>query len=203
MCIRDRVITIPLEPRSDERTDRSIENSGVNLDFENSSVVELELESNWLVATVDVGQFNRTILVDTLSFNQSIISNPRWDSSSPSIGNGMVAFLQVTRDDLNTFGDGSERNNDLYVHYLESSQTDQLTNDEDVDQSLPQTLSKGIAFIEEDEEGQKTLGVHSFEDTIEDRNRLLLQATVLVLIPLIFLWVTQSFGADQILTRQV
>ncbi|RAH06105.1 MAG: hypothetical protein CMA00_002920 [Methanobacteriota archaeon] len=199
----DLVITIPLEPRSDERTDRSIENSGVNLDFENSSVVELELESNWLVATVDVGQFNRTILVDTVSFNQSIISNPRWDSSSPSIGNGMVAFLQVTRDDLNTFGDGSERNNDLYVHYLESGQTDQLTNDEDVDQSLPQTLSKGIAFIEEDEEGQKTLGVHSFEDTIEDRNRLLLQATVLVLIPLIFLWVTQSFGADQILTRQV
>ena len=91
----------------------------------------------------------------------------------------------------------------MYVHYLESGQTAQLTNDEDVDQSLPQTLSKGIAFIEEDEEGQKTLGVHSFEDTIEDRNRLLLQATVLVLIPLIFLWVTQSFGADQILTRQV
>ena len=95
----DLVITIPLEPRSDERTDRSIENSGVPLEFENSSVVELELESNWLVATVDVGQFNRTLLVDTLSFNLSIISNPRWDSSSPSIGNGMVAFLQVTRDD--------------------------------------------------------------------------------------------------------
>ncbi|MBI88054.1 MAG: hypothetical protein CMB67_03385 [Euryarchaeota archaeon] len=198
----DLIITIPLDPRSNVRTDQSIENSGVSLEFKNSSVVELVMESNWLVATVDVGQFNRTILVDTLSFNQSIISNPRWDSSSPSIGNGIVAFLQVTRDDLNSIGDGSKRNNDLYVHYLESSQTDQLTNDEDVDQSLPQTLFNGIAFIEEDGQGQKTLGVHSFEDPIEDRNRLLLQATVLVMIPLIFLWVTQSFGVQQILTRQ-
>ena len=57
------------------------------------------MDSNWLVATVDVGPFNRTIIVDTLSINQTLISNPRWDSSSPSIGE-KVAFLQVTRDDI-------------------------------------------------------------------------------------------------------
>ena len=82
----DLTLTILLDPRSSNRIEESIRNSGALLDFGNSTIVELVMDSNWLVATVDVGPFNRTIIVDTLSINQTLISNPRWDSSSPSIG---------------------------------------------------------------------------------------------------------------------
>ncbi len=199
----DLIITIPLDPSSSERTDQSIANSGVVLDFHNSSVVELVMDANWLVATVDVGPFNRTILVDTLSINQTHISNPRWDSSSPSVGNGKVAFLQVTRDDLSVSSEVSDRNNDVYVHDLETGETLQLTFDEEVDQSQPQILFESLAWIQNNEKADKEVVLHLFTDTIEPRNSLLLQASILALLPLIFLWTLQAYGRESRFTRQV
>jgi hypothetical protein len=153
------------------------------------------MDSNWLVATVDVGPFNRTILVDTLSINQTLISNPRWDSSSPSIGDGRVAFLQVTRDDILSSTSTSQRLNDVYVHDLESGETNQYTFDEEVSQTQPQILFERLAWIEINEDGEKELQLFSLTDTIEPRNSLLLQASILAMIPLIFLWTLQSYGA--------
>jgi len=197
----DLTISILLDPRSSERIENSILNSGTELDFSNSSIVELVMDSNWLVATVDVGPFNRTILVDTLSINQTLISNPRWDSSSPSIGEGSVAFLQVTRDDIISTASSSPRNNDVYVHELHSGETKQYTFDEEVDQSQPQILLEKIAWIELSENGEKELKLLSFTDSIEPRNSLLLQASILAMIPLIFLWALQSYGAEKIIRR--
>ena len=199
----DLVISIPLDPTYSERTDLSITNSGVILDFQNSSVVELVMESNWLVATVDVGPFNRTILVDTLSINQTHISNPRWDSSSPSVGNGRVAFLQVTRDVPSEYDQDSERNNDVYVHDLDSGTTVQITFDAEVDHSQPQILNDKLAWIQENADKSKEVVIHSFTDTIEPRNSLLLQASILALLPLIFLWALQTYGVETRLTRRV
>jgi len=198
----DLTISILLDPKSSERIEDSIMNSGTYLDFQNSTIVDLVMDSNWLVATVDIGPFNRTILVDTLSINQSLISNPRWDSSSPSIGNGRVAFLQVTRDDIISTASSSQRNNDVYVHDLESGETKQYTFDEEVSQSQPQILLDRLAWIEINEDGEKELLVQSFTDTIEPRNSLLLQASILAMIPLIFLWTLQSYGTEKI-TQQV
>ncbi|MBR40726.1 MAG: hypothetical protein CMA89_02415 [Euryarchaeota archaeon] len=195
-------ISIALDPRSSERIEASIVNSGTNLDFQNSTIVDLVMDSNWLVATVDVGPFNRTILVDTLSINQTLISNPRWDSSSPSIGEGRVAFLQVTRDDILSITSSSPRNNDVYVHDLESGETSQYTFDEEISQTQPQILFDRLAWIEINEEGEKELQLFSFTDTIEPRNSLLLQASILAMIPLIFLWTLQSYSIEKI-TRRV
>ena len=197
----DLTISIILDPRSSERIENSILNSGTSLDFLNSSIVGLVMDSNWLVATVDVGPFNRTILVDTLSINQTLISNPRWDSSSPSIGKGRVAFLQVTRDDIISSASSSERNNDVYVHELKSGETKQYTFDEEVDQAQPQILLERLAWIDLNENGEKELKLFSFTDTIEPRNSLLLQASILAMIPLIFLWTLQSYGTEKITQR--
>lgn len=197
----DLTLTILLDPRSSERIEESIKNSGTSLDFGNSTVVELVMDSNWLVATVDVGPFNRTILVDTLSINQTLISNPRWDSSSPSIGDGKIAFLQVTRDSIISSTEDSFRNNDVYVYDMESVETRQYTFDEEVNQFQPQMLLDRLAWIEVNDEGEKQLLVYSFTDTIEPRNSLLLQASILALIPLIFLWALQSYGIKSITQR--
>ena len=194
-------ISIPLDPRSSERIEDSIINSGTYLDFPNSTIVDLVMDSNWLVATVDVGPYNRTVLVDTLSINQTLISNPRWDSSSPSIGDGRVAFLQVTRDDILSSASSSQRNNDVYVHELESGETKQYTFDEEISQTQPQILLERLAWIEINDDGEKELQLFSFTDTIEPRNSLLLQASILAMIPLIFLWTLQSYSIEKITQR--
>jgi len=184
-------ISIHLDP-SDERADQSFSESGLILDFSNSTVVDLVMDSHWLVASVDVGPFNRTILVDTLSINQTLLSNALWDSSSPSIANGRVAFLEVTRDDHVTQPFISERNNDVYVFDLQAGEKIQITNDEDIDQSQPQILYEGLAWIEQGEDGESEVLLHSFGEPIEASSSLLLQASVLVLLPLIFVWAHQA-----------
>jgi hypothetical protein len=135
---------------------------------------------------------NRTVLVDTLSINQTLLSNPRWDSSSPSISNGRVAFLQVTRDDPLASPDEFARNNDVYVSDLVEGALIQLTHDEDVDQTQPQVLADGVAWLAHNEDGTVEVIVHSSGEAIEPYSSLLLQASVVMLVPLLFVWAHQS-----------
>ncbi len=185
-------ISISLDPKSEDAVEQSLENSGISFDYNNSSVVDLAISSNWLVATVDLGPFNRTILVDTLTGNQTLLSNPRWDSSSPSIAHDIVAFLQVTRDDPTGRLLQSQRNNDVYYYNTSEGALIQLTLDGNVDQSQPQVLDDGIAWVAHNRDGSTDFVVHSFGKPIETYSRTLLQASVLALLPLIFVYAYQS-----------
>ena len=185
-------VSISLDPRSGDRTEQSLADAGAVLDFQNSTVVDLEMDSPWLVATVDVGPFRRTILVDTTSFNQTLLSNPLWDSSSPSIANGRVAFLEVTGDTPWDPDPGSDRNNDVILHDIVSGKSLRITSDDEVDQTQPQVLDNGVAWMEESDDGDSEVEWYPFEDAIEPYSSLLLQASVLALLPLLFLWAHQS-----------
>jgi hypothetical protein len=185
-------ITIPLNPRADDRTEQSLAISGIVFDYENSTVVDLVMDSHWLVATVDVGPVNRTLLVDTLSINQTLLSNPRWDSSSASVANDRVAFLQVTRDTPSTSPQQSPRNNDVYVYDMAEDELVQITNDEDVNQAQPQLLDEGLAWVAHHEDGNVEVVVHSFGEAIEPSSSLLLQASIMTILPLVFVWAHQS-----------
>ena len=193
----DLIVSISLDPRSDERTEQSLADAGAVLNFQNATVVDLEMDSPWLVATVDVGPFSRTLLVDTVTFNQTLISNPLWDSSSPSIANGKVAFLEVTGDAPWDPDPDAPRNSDVILHDLEDGTRLRITSDEDVDQSQPQVLDNGVAWIEESEGGDSDVEWYPFEDAIEPYSSLLLQASVLALLPLLFLWAHQSARPDR------
>ena len=185
-------VSISLDPRSGDRTEQSLADAGAVLDFQNSTVVDLEMDSPWLVATVDVGPFRRTILVDTTSFNQTLLSNPLWDSSSPSIANGRVAFLEVTGDTPWDPDPDSDRNNDVILHDIVSGKSLRITSDDEVDQTQPQVLDNGVAWMEEADDGDSEVEWYPFEDAIEPYSSLLLQASVLALLPLLFLWAHQS-----------
>ncbi len=185
-------ITIPLDPRAEERTEQSLVDSGLVFDYNNSTVIDLAMDSHWVVAVVDVGPVNRTLLIDTLTINQSLLSNPRWDSSSPSISNDRLAFLQVTRDNPTAPTNDLTRNNDVYVFDLVEGGLIQLTHDEDVDQAQPQMLVDGVAWVAHNEDGTVEVVVHSFGETIDPYSSLLLQASVMMLLPLLFVWAQQS-----------
>jgi membrane-associated phospholipid phosphatase len=185
-------ITIHLDPRAEERTEQSLVNSGLVFDYNNSTVTDLAMDSHWVVAVVDVGPVNRTLLIDTLTINQTLLSNPRWDSSSPSISNGRVAFLQVTRDNPTAPTEDLTRSNDVYFLNLVEGGLVQLTYDENVDQTQPQVLADGVAWVAHNEDGTVEVIVHSFGEAIEPYSSLLLQASVMMLLPLLFVWAQQS-----------
>ena len=185
-------ITINLDPRADERTEQSLVDSGLVFDYNNSTVTDLAMDSHWVVAVVDVGPVNRTMLIDTLTINQTLLSNPRWDSSSPSISNGRVAFLQVTRNNPTAPTEDLTRSNDVYVLNLFEGGLIQLTHDEDVDQTQPQVLADGVVWVAHNEDGTVEVIVHSFGEAIEPYSSLLLQASVMMLLPLLFVWAQQS-----------
>jgi membrane-associated phospholipid phosphatase len=185
-------ISIPLDPRAEERIEQSLADSGMVFDYNNSTVTDLAMDSHWVVAVVDVGPVNRTVLVNTLSINQTLLSNPRWDSSSPSISNDRVAFLQVTRDDPSAPSGEFARNNDVYVSNLAEGGLIQLTHDEDVDQTQPQVLADGVAWVAHNDDGTVEVIVHSFGEAIDPYSSLLLQASIMMLVPLLFVWAHQS-----------
>ena len=168
------------------------EQSGVEINYSISNVVDIAVDGQLIVAVVDVGPINRTVFADTVSGMQIMISTPIWESSSPSIGNGNVAFLQIPR-----FEPGSVNSDDseaylVFIYQIESNQTEQLTFDEDESHSSPQALLGGVGWIETGSNGEAELKWYDLEETFEPYSSVILQTSVVLLIPLVFTWARQK-----------
>jgi len=165
--------------------------SGVAVDYENAEVVDIAMDPMWVTAVVDVGPVNRTILINILTGEQTMISEPVWPSSSPSVAHGRVAFLQIPLWDPSLDPEDIVTNRDVYLHEIADNTTLAITHDEDVDQSDPQVLLNNVAWVEVDADGVSALTVYS-EETFEPYSSVILQSAILMLIPLIFLWAYQA-----------
>ena len=158
------------------------------MDYSNATVIDIDMSSSWLVAVVDIGPVNRTVLVDILSGEQRMLSDPLWQSSSPSVGDDRVAFLQIP------FWDPTDNivgTNDVYLHEIDSNTTLAITRDDDVNQMEPQVLLEEVAWIEVDADGESVLKVYSGE-TFQPYSSVILQSAIVMLIPLLFLWAYQA-----------
>ena len=165
--------------------------SGVAVDYENAEVVDIAMDPMWVTAVVDVGPVNRTILVNILTGEQTMISEPVWPSSSPSVAHGRVAFLQIPLWDPSLDPEDIVTNRDVYLHEIADNTTLAITFDEDVDQSDPQVLLNNVAWVEVDADGVSVLKVYS-EETFQPYSSVILQSAILMLIPLLFLWSYQA-----------
>ena len=165
--------------------------SGVAVDYENAEVVDIAMDPMWVTAVVDVGPVNRTILINILTGEQTMISEPVWPSSSPSVAHGRVAFLQIPLWDPSLDPEDIVTNRDVYLHEIADNTTLAITHDEDVDQSDPQVLLNNVAWVEVDADGVSALTVYS-EETFQPYSSVILQSAILMLIPLIFLWAYQA-----------
>ena len=183
-------IEVELDVTATKAEDEYLEQlSGIPVSYSNATVIDIDMSSSWLVAVVDVGPVNRTILVDILSGDQRILSDPLWDSSSPSVGDDRVAFLQIPFwDPTNSVGNG---NHDVYLHEIDSNSTLAITRDDDVNQMDPQVLLEEVAWIEVDTEGDSVLKVYSGE-TFQPYSSVILQSAIVMLMPLLFLWAYQA-----------
>ena len=185
-------ISLVLDAGATEPQDEYLEQvSGVAVDYENAEVVDIAMDPMWVTAVVDVGPVNRTILVNILTGEQTMISEPVWPSSSPSVAHGRVAFLQIPFWDPSLDPEDIATNRDVYLHEIADNTTLAITLDEDVDQSDPQVLLNNVAWVEVDADGASALTVYS-EETFQPYSSVILQSAILMLIPLIFLWSYQA-----------
>ena len=182
-------IGIELNVTATEAEDEYLEQiSGIPVNYSNATVIDIDMSSSWMVAVVDVGPVNRTVLIDLLTGDQRMLSDPLWQSSSPSVGDGRVAFLQIA------FWDPSDNivgTNDVYLHEIESNSTLAITHDDEVNQMGPQVLLEEVAWIEVDNDGRSVLKVYSGE-TFQPYSSVILQSAIVMLIPLLFLWAYQA-----------
>ena len=185
-------ISLVLDAGATEPQDEYLEQvSGVAVDYENAEVVDIAMDPMWVTAVVDVGPVNRTILINILTGEQTMISEPVWPSSSPSVAHGRVAFLQIPLWDPSLDPEDIVTNRDVYLHEIADNTTLAITHDEDVDQSDPQVLLNNVAWVEVDADGVSALTVYS-EETFQPYSSVILQSAILMLIPLIFLWSYQA-----------
>jgi membrane-associated phospholipid phosphatase len=185
-------ISLVLDASATEPQDEYLEQvSGVAVDYENAEVVDIAMDPMWVIAVVDVGPVNRTILINILTGEQTMISEPVWPSSSPSVAHGRVAFLQIPFWDPSLDPEDIVTNRDVYLHEIADNTTLAITLDEDVDQSDPQVLLNNVAWVEVDADGVSALTVYS-EETFQPYSSVILQSAILMLIPLIFLWSYQA-----------
>ena len=186
-------IIINVNSYADTITDNHLtEVFGEPVEYTNATIVQLEVDSRWIAAVIDVGPVNRTILIDTISGEQRMLSDPVWPSSSVSLGHGKVSFLQIPRYDPTINEQDRLSASDVFLHDIEENRTTQLTIDEEVDQTYPQVLMSGVAWIEESSNGEIEIRIHSLEETFEPYSSVILQSSILMLIPLIVLRAFQS-----------
>ena len=167
------------------------EQSGIEVNYSESKIVDIAVDDQLIVAVVDVGPINRTVFADTVSGMQTMISTPIWESSSPSIGNGNVAFLQIPRFQPGAPNSENSEENQGFIYQIESNQTEQLTFDEDESHSSPQALLGGVGWIETSN-GEAELKWYNLEETFEPYSSVILQTSVVLLIPLVFTWARQK-----------
>jgi len=185
-------IGLILDVTASEDEDAYLEEiSGIAVDYSEAEVIDIDMDDSWVVAVVDVGPVNRTVLVNILTGEQSVLSDPIWQSSSPSVAHGRVAFLQIPFWDPSLEPEEVATINDVYLHDIDSNTTLAITHDDDVDQMDPQVLLEDVAWVEVDSDGIPSLKVYSGE-TFQPYSSVILQAAILMLIPLLFLWAYQA-----------
>ncbi len=196
-------LNIEITNTADEVVDEHLEEVfGIAVDYASSEVVDIEMDGNHVVVVVDVGPVNRTILIDTISGSQLLLSDPVWPSSSPSIAHGRVAFLQIPRFDPTTEPEDLLTARDVFLHDIDENLTVQLTIDDDVDQSNPQILQSNVAWIEGHNDEGFEIRMHALEETFEPYSSVVLQSSIVLLIPLIILYAFQSTNSSRGLVRR-
>ncbi len=184
-------IQIAIQEFSDEIIDQHLTDIyGIEVDYKHSTIIDLAMDGRHILAVVDVGPVNRVILIDTVTGEQLLLSDPAWPASSPSIAHGQIVFLQIPRFDPNP-DVGASSANDVFLHKIALNITTQITNDEDIDHAQPNVLMNAVAWIETDDEGIIELKIHSLDITFEEYSSVILQCAIVMMIPLLIVWAHQ------------
>ncbi|MDP6147575.1 MAG: phosphatase PAP2 family protein [Candidatus Thalassarchaeaceae archaeon] len=186
-------LSLNIDVQADEITDEHLEDIfDIPVNYSGATIEELEFDSQWIAAVINIGPINRTVLIDIVSGEQLLLSDPVWPSSSISLAHGKVAFLQIPRFDPTLDEDDLLTARELFLHDISENRTKQLTFDEELDQSQPQILNSAVAYLQEDDNGEVKIHLFLLEETFEPYSSIVLQSAIVLLIPLIILRAFQA-----------
>jgi len=175
----------------DSLSDVTLLSEDIVIDYSNSSIKDLIMDEKWLIALVDLGYMDRLVLVDIFTGNQSILGDPLWQSSSPSIYENNIAFLQIPTWNPTILNQQSLENNDVWLYNITDNQSTRLTYD-DLNQIQPHALEDSIVWTDEKSNGDLEVIVYPLEEIFRPYSSVLVQSAILMLIPLLFVWASQS-----------
>jgi hypothetical protein len=139
---------------------------------------------------------DRLVLVDIFSGNQSILGDPLWQSSSPSIYENNIAFLQIPSWSPTFLNQESSEPNDVWLHDTSMNQTSRLTYD-NLNQIQPHALGESVVWTDVKDDGNLEVIVYPLKEIFRPYSSVLIQSAILMLIPLIFVWASQSAREKQ------
>ncbi|MFL2956183.1 MAG: hypothetical protein CND29_02375 [Marine Group II euryarchaeote MED-G36] len=186
-------LSFNIDVQAEKITDEHLEDIfDIPVNYTSATIEELEFDSQWIAAVINIGPINRTVLIDIVSGEQLLLSDPVWPSSSISLAHGKVAFLQIPRFDPTLDEDDLLTARELFLHDISENRTKQLTFDEELDQSQPQILNSAVAYLQEDDDGEVKIHLFLLGETFEPYSSIILQSAIVLLIPLIILRAFQS-----------
>ena len=176
---------------SDRETEMGLKDAGIEVDPRNGSITEISADSTSIAVTVDVGAMRRIVLLDRVIGSSEIISEPAWDAWSPHLTAEKLVYLQVTA----FVPDGeseTNRYNDVYLFDRSIPDTVRLTSGSESIHEDPRVVSIGAAWLVTTGDDSTILEIYDMEDPFEPYSRILLQAAVVMLVPLLMVWTVQT-----------
>ena len=163
--------------------DATLASWGYVVDIENATVVDLEINGQWLVATVNVTATDRLILLDIETGESRLLADPKYPAHDPSVGHGVVAWASQWH--LNPI-QPSEQFADHEIWYFDLSRnlTEHLTEDL-IDQRNPQVSEDHIVWQVVEDGKVTSTKVHRRDVELQPYSSTALQLATLILIPLV------------------
>ena len=175
----------------DTLSDTTLFSEEIIIDYSNSTIKELIMDDKWLIALVDLGYMDRLVLVDIFTGNQTILGDPLWQSSSPSIYGNNIAFLQIPSWNPTVLNQEPSDPSDVWLYDTTINQSSRLTYDS-INQLQPHALERSIVWTDEQNNGDLEVIVYPLEEIFRPYSSVLIQSAILMLIPLVFVWSSQS-----------
>ncbi len=178
---------------SDEETEEGLREAGIDLDPRNGSITEISADGASIAVTVDVGAMRRIVLIDRIMGSSEIISWPAWDAWSPHLTADKLVYLQITAY-APSEDEELDKYNDVYLFDRSTPNLPPvpLTSGSASVHQDPRVVSIGAAWLVTTGDDDPVLEIYDMEDPFEPYSRILLQAAVVILVPLLMVWTVQT-----------
>ena len=185
----DGLISIPLNATAGVDEDQILIDSGFNVDLPNATITNVALFEDKLAATIDINATSRLMLLDTVSGESEIISDPKFAAFDPHMGYGILMFSAFQNIDPSN---ASEKYSDreIYIYDIDTEILKPLTADE-LDQWGPMVLKDHYVYQQTDEDGIISVEVQEKEPRLQPYASNILKIGLIVTIGLIFINIMQ------------
>jgi len=185
----DGLISIPLNATAGPDEDEILIDNDFNIDIENATITDIALSDDKLAATIDINATSRLMLLDTITGESEIISDPKYAAFDPHMGFGVLMFSAFQNIDP---GNASDKyaDREIYIYDIDTEILKPLTADE-LDQWEPMVLKDHYVYQQENDNGVISVEVQEKEPKLQPYASNILKIGVVLTITLVFLYLMQ------------